>query len=85
MGTFRVIPKELKEQILSRIKNNGVSVAQASKDHGVSIKTIYTWLNKGLEKQNVSYGDFNKLRKQNDDLLKMVGYLTLEVKKLKKN
>ena len=84
MGTFRVIPKELKDQILSRIKNDGVSVAQASKDHGVSIKTIYTWLNHNLDK-NLSYHEFAHLRKQNQDLMMLIGQLTLEIKKLKKN
>lgn len=84
MGTFRVIPKELKDQILSRIKNDGVSVTQASKDHGVSSKTIYTWLNHNLDKA-LSYHDFAHLRKQNQDLLVLIGQLTLEIKKLKKN
>lgn len=84
MGTFRVIPKELKEQILSRVKNDGVSVSQASKDHGVSVKTIYTWLNHNLDKA-LSYSDFAHLRKQNQDMLILIGQLTLEIKKLKKN
>lgn len=44
MGTFRVIPKEIKQQIINRIKNDGVSVFQASQEHGVSTKTIYNWL-----------------------------------------
>lgn len=84
MGTFRKIPKELKDQILSRIKNDGVSVTQASKDHGVSSKTIYTWLNHNLDKA-LSYSDFARLRKQNQDMLVLIGQLTLESKKLKKN
>ncbi|OGK58191.1 hypothetical protein A3H86_02980 [Candidatus Roizmanbacteria bacterium RIFCSPLOWO2_02_FULL_41_9] len=84
MGSFRVIPKELKEQILSRIKNDGVSVTQASKDHGVSSKTIYNWLNQGLDKAP-SYREFARLRKQNQDLLAIIGQLTVETKKLKKN
>lgn len=62
MGTFRVIPKELKDQVLSRIKNDGVSVAQASKDHGVSTKTIYNWLNRDLDK-SPSYRQYPRLKK----------------------
>ncbi len=84
MGTFRAVPKELKEQILSRIKNDGISVIQASKDHGVSTKTIYNWLNKDLDK-SPSYRDYAYLRKQNQDLMILIGQLTLENKKLKKN
>ena len=35
------IANELKEQILDRIKNEGVTVMQAAKDHGIAEKTIY--------------------------------------------
>jgi|GEM_PF-2480233 len=34
-GTRTTIPKEIKEQILSRIKNEGVSVAKAAEEHVV--------------------------------------------------
>lgn len=84
MGTLRTIPKELKDQILLRIKRDGVSVLQASKDHGVSTKTIYNWSNKDLDKFP-SYRDYARLKKQNQDLMILIGQLTLENKKLKKN
>lgn len=84
MGTFRVIPKEIKEQILNRIKNEGVSVTQAATDHGVSTKTIYNWLRKGIQKDG-SYREISYLKKLNHDLLLLVGQLTLESKKFKKN
>ncbi len=77
MSGYRVIPKELKEQILNRIKNEGVSVAQASKDHGVSTKTIYTWLTKSST-QNISMLEYAKLKRENKLLLELVGKLTLE-------
>lgn len=83
MSTFRSIPKELKDQILSRIKNDGISVTQAAKDHDLSSKTIYNWLNKDLDK-SPSYREFAHLRKQNQDLMILIGQLTLENKKLKK-
>lgn len=77
MAGFRAIPKELKEQILSRIKNEGISVSQASKDHGVSTKTIYAWLNKGSS-QNISFLEYARLKRENKLLLELVGKLTLE-------
>ncbi len=40
MKNNRIAP-EIKEQIINRIKNDGISVLQASKDHGVSADTIY--------------------------------------------
>lgn len=77
MGTFRVIPKEIKQQIIDRIKNDGVSVLQASKDHGVSTKTIYNWLRNTVS-QNISFLEYAKLKKENKLLLEIVGKLTLE-------
>jgi transposase-like protein len=43
MKKYRIAPK-VKEQVLGRIKNDGISVADAAKDHGISTKTIYKWL-----------------------------------------
>lgn len=40
MGTFRVIPKEVKEQILNRIKNEGITAAQAAREAGISDNTV---------------------------------------------
>lgn len=84
MGAFKVVAKEIKEQIVKRIKEEGVSVSQAAKDHGVSVKTIYNWLNQRLS-HAPSYREFAHLKKQNTDLLTLIGQLTVEVKKLKKN
>jgi transposase-like protein len=36
MGNFKLIPKEIKDQILSRIKNEGIAVSQLAHEHGVS-------------------------------------------------
>lgn len=72
------IAKEIKEQILNRIKNEGVSVSQAATDHGVSVKTIYTWLGTGA-KSVVSTIEFNKLRKENNELKQIIGSLTVKL------
>jgi len=48
MGTFRVIPKEVKEQILNRIKNEGIAVAQAAREAGISDNTVDGWLAKSV-------------------------------------
>ncbi|HXF48658.1 MAG TPA: transposase [Verrucomicrobiae bacterium] len=40
---YRIAP-EVKEQILKCIKEEGVSVSQAAKEHGVAEAMIYRWL-----------------------------------------
>lgn len=83
MGTFRVISKEVKEQVLRRIKEDGVQASQAARDAGVSPKTVYTWLSKGVE-QDGNVLEINKLRRENQFLLTLVGKLTVENERGKK-
>lgn len=83
MGTFKFIPKEIKEQILKRIKEEGVTVAQAANEHGISTKTIYNW----LRSKTVSDGsilEISRLKRENKELLEIIGELTHEVRKSKK-
>jgi len=79
---FKAIPKEVKEQILSWIKNGGVSVKQAAQDHGISDKAIYAWLKKEAASP-VSYREYAHIRKQNQQLMELVGKLSLEIEKMK--
>lgn len=77
------VSRETKEQILKRIKEEGVSVAQVAEDHGVSTKTIYNWLTRGVTKP-VSWSEYNKLKKENQDLKTFIGEITVEISKTKK-
>ena len=77
------VPKELKDQILKRIKEDGISASQAAEDHGVTIKTIYGWLQKGVTRP-VSWSEFNKLKKENQELKTFIGEITVELSKSKK-
>ena len=77
------LSKETKQQILKRIKEEGISVAQVAEDHGVSTKTVYNLLTTGVTKP-VTWSAYNKLRKENEDLKMFVGQLTVELSKAKK-
>lgn len=73
----RIAP-EVKEQILKRIKDEGVPVSRAAKEHGVSEATIYGWLGKGV-KGLPTVGELVRLKRQNEELLALVGELTLKM------
>ena len=75
--TYR-IAAEVKQDIIRRIKEEGVSVSQAAKDHGVHKSTIYSWLG-ATTKGTPSWVDLVKLQKQNKELLELVGELTLRL------
>lgn len=77
MGTFKVIPIEVKEKILGKIKNEGVTVPQAALEFGLCTKTIYNWLR--AKTSGAGYIlELAKLRRQNKLLLELVGRLTME-------
>lgn len=75
--TYRIAP-EVKADILRRIKDEGLTVAQAAEQHGVSTKTIYGWLGNGAEGAP-SWSRFNRLQREKDQLLQLVGELTIKL------
>ena len=72
------ISKEVKEQVLKRIKDEGVSVLKVSEEHGVSTHTIYRWLTDGAS-ANPSWSEVSKLKKENKALLELVGEITMKL------
>lgn len=84
---FKSIAKDIREQIIGRIKNNGESVASLATEFSVSPKTIYTWL-RNKTSNDVSFLEYARLKREYKLLLEIVGKLTLEKNQfsnLKKN
>lgn len=82
MKKYRIAP-DIKAQIISRIKNDGVSVAQAAKDAGVSDASIYGWLGKQAD-GGPSVLEIAKLRRENALLKELVGEITLKLSETQK-
>lgn len=84
---FKPIAQEIRDQIISRIKNNGEAVSKLSVEYSVSAKTIYGWLRKQSD-NSVNFLEYARLKRENRLLLEIVGKLTLEKNQavsLKKN
>ena len=79
---YRIAP-EIKEQILKRIKEEGVPIAQAAKDHGIHETTIYGWLGAGA-RSAPSWIEVAKLKRENKALLELVGEITLKLSESQK-
>jgi transposase-like protein len=79
---YKIAP-EVKADILRRIKEEGIPVAQAASDHGVHESTIYGWLSSGT-KAAPSWSEFSRLKKERDELLKVVGELTVRASNAQK-
>ena len=71
------IAQEIKEQIIKRVKEEGVPVTQAAQEHGVSEAAIYHWLGKGAEAG--SSAEVLRLRRDKKTLLELVGEMTLKL------
>lgn len=73
---------EVKQEILAKIKA-GEEVKKVAAQYGVSDRTIYLWLKKGVT-DHVSVLELGKLKKENQILKEIVGVLTMELEKVKK-
>jgi len=76
------IAQEVKYQIIKRVKEEGVSVAEAAREHGVHEATIYNWLGKGAE--TGSTAELLRLRRDKKSLLELVGEMTLKLSESQK-
>lgn len=84
MPGFKAIDPAVKAEILDQIRNQGVSVSVAAASHDVSSKTIYNWLRAGVVDGNKNLVlELNRLRKENEQLYKLLGRATAELNRPK--
>lgn len=80
----RIIAKEVKDEVLAKAKS-GEKVLSLAEQYGISSKTIYTWLRLDTKEPVVSVLQYNKLKRENDELKKLVGEVSLALSLGKKN
>lgn len=80
----RRVAKPIKEEIVRKVQA-GERVADQSEQYGVSTKTIYAWLRQDSGKGVVSVLDYNKLKRENEELKRLIGELTLDMHLQKKS
>ncbi len=75
---------KLRDEIVRKIRDEGMSVSVASTTYGISGKSIYTWLREGVVDGNRNLIlENNKLRKENEQLYKLLGRAPAEMQKSK--
>ena len=77
------VSAEVKADIIRRIREEGVPVLQAAKEHGINDSTIYKWLG-GNAQGAPTFSEFSRLQKQNKDLLQIIGEMTLKLSEAQK-
>ena len=80
----RRIAKEIKEEIIGKVQA-GERVVDLAEQYAVSTKTIYGWLRQDSGEGVVSVLDYNKLKRENEELKRLIGELTLNMHLQKKS
>jgi transposase-like protein len=85
MGQRGRVSGEVKKRVLKKIQEEGETAVLVAKEEGINVKTIYSWLRKETEVTVVSWSQFNKMKRENQQLKEIIGHLTFEMKKPKKS
>jgi len=83
MPIGKVTPKEIREQILNRIKDDHIPVSQASREFGISDNTIYGWIS-GKASSSPGLLEVNVLKRKIESLYLLIGQLTAQLSEEKK-
>ena len=75
--------KELKDEVLAKIAKGEQSAMKVAESFGINHKTVYNWMAAQKEATGVSLAQYNRLRRENTELLQIIGELTLNIKKKK--
>jgi len=80
----RRVAKEIKKEIIVKVQT-GEGVADLAEQYAISTKTIYGWLRRDTGEDVVSVLQYNKLKRENEELKRLIGELTLNMHLQKKS
>jgi transposase-like protein len=80
----RRISKEIKDEIIAKVQV-GERVVDLAEQYAVSTKTIYGWLRQNTGEDVVSVLQYNRLKRENEELKRLIGELTLDMHLQKKS
>lgn len=83
--TGKYYPKELKEEIINKIKTEGITAVEAGKRYGISANNIYRWISAGVGGQNGQIWEMNRLKRENRELKQLLGHLMFQHEREKKD
>lgn len=78
-------PKELKEEIISKIKTEGITAVEAAKRYGIDVNNIYRWVSSGVGGGRNNIFEMNRLKKENRELKQIIGEIMFERERGKKD
>lgn len=82
---MKTVPKDIKDQILERVRSGALPVSQIAAEHGISPRTIYGWISKGIGGVDRDALALLRLKRENKELKELLGALLLQIERGKKN
>jgi transposase len=84
MAKGKAASLELRAEVVRKIRDEGMSVTEASSTYGYSSKAIYTWLNAGVVDGNRNLIlENNRLKKELEIAYRIIGRFTAESQRSK--
>lgn len=85
MASGKPIDEKIKSEIITKIRDEGMTVTEASNRYDVGKTAIYTWMRDGVVNSTSSLIlENNRLKKENEQLYNLLGRATVELKKSKR-
>ena len=78
----KAVPKEIREEILGKVKA-GQKVMELASQYGISNRTIYGWLSR-MVSPPVSLVEYNRIKRENEELKRIIGMIALDLEQEKK-
>jgi len=78
-------PKELKEEVIGKIKTEGITAVEAGKRYGIDVNNIYRWVSAGISGAKGNVWEINRLKRENRGLKQIIGEMMFEKTRGKKD
>ncbi len=78
------IAQEIKDEVISKIKSEGITAVEAGRRYGINPKNIYRWLSQGIGGANSQVLENNRIKRENQQLKQIIGELLLTAERGKK-
>lgn len=78
------ISKDVKEQVLARVREGKETVVEIAKQHGLKVNTVYNWISRNINGLGSPLLELAKVKKENARLKQIIGNLVLQQERGKK-
>jgi transposase-like protein len=84
MPVGKHIKQHIKDEVILKIRDSGLTVGEAAKQYNISSKTVYSWLRAGVvDGDRNLILENNKLKKELEQAYRVLGRLTAETQRPK--